>query len=125
MKAIQQNIFGEQLIACCFNPPTGYLRDGYCKNTTQDTGTHILCARMTENFLSYTKSRGNDLTTPIPHWNFPGLKPGDFWCLCISRWLQAEKAGNAPPLKLEACHMSALKYTTIEVLQKYEYKESL
>jgi hypothetical protein len=124
MPVTEQNIFGEQLIACCFEPLTGYLRDGYCKNTAQDTGTHILCACMTEDFLNYTKSRGNDLSTPIPHWGFPGLKPGDFWCLCISRWLQAEKAGKAPPLKLEACHISALKYTSLEVLQKFEYKGS-
>jgi len=116
------NVYGKPLMACSFEPLTGFERDGFCKRNQLDSGTHILCACMTQEFLEYTKSRGNDLSTPIPHWNFPGLKPGDFWCLCISRWLQAVKAGKAPLLHLDACHASALNYTTIEVLEQYKYE---
>jgi hypothetical protein len=98
---------------------TGYFRDGYCHTAHHDTGTHVICARMTDEFLAYTKSRGNDLSTPRPEWQFPGLKPGDQWCLCALRWLEAEKAGVAPPVALEACHERALEFIELEVLQKY------
>ncbi|WP_273566098.1 DUF2237 family protein [Maribacter halichondriae] len=114
------NILGADLEACCDNPVTGYFRDGFCRTIQEDSGTHILCAVMTQEFLDYTKSRGNDLTTPIPHWSFPGLKVGSKWCLCISRWLEAESAGKAPFVILEATHKKALEYTTLEVLQEYE-----
>ena len=119
----QLNVFGEPLIACCFGPTTGYLRNGFCHFSSTDTGMHLLCACMTEEFLEYTKLKGNDLSTPIPQWNFPGLKPGDFWCLCVSRWVQAKKAGKAPPLKLEACHISALKYVSLEQLKEYTHSK--
>ena len=118
----QLNVFGEPLIPCCFEPNTGYLRNGFCFNLSHDTGMHLLCACMTQEFLEYTKLKGNDLSTPIPQWNFPGLKPGDFWCLCVSRWLQAERAGKAPLLKLGACHENALRYTSLDTLRKYEHK---
>jgi uncharacterized protein (DUF2237 family) len=114
------NILDTDLETCCDNPVTGYFRDGFCRTIQEDSGTHILCAVMTQEFLDYTKSRGNDLTTPIPHWSFPGLKVGSKWCLCISRWLQAERAGKAPLVILEATHKKALEYTTLELLQKYE-----
>ncbi|XLS28619.1 DUF2237 family protein [Flavobacteriaceae bacterium M23B6Z8] len=116
------NVLGKPLIACCTSPPTGYFRDGYCRTIDHDTGTHIICAVVTNSFLEFTKLRGNDLSTPIPHWNFPGLKEGDKWCLCISRWLEAEKKGVAPPIILEAIPQVALKYTTIEVLKEYQYQ---
>ena len=114
-----KNVLGEELQACCFEPMTGYLRNGYCQTLAQDTGTHVVCALMTEDFLSFTKKRGNDLTTPIPHWQFPGLKPGDKWCLCISRWLEAEQAGVAPSVMLQATHIKALEFTSLELLQQY------
>ncbi len=115
------NVLGTPLKSCCQNPLTGYFRDGYCRTTKQDTGTHVVCAVVTEAFLTYTKSLGNDLSTPIPHWNFPGLSPGDKWCLCVSRWLEAEKEGKAPLVILEATHQKALQYTSIAILKEYEY----
>lgn len=114
-----QNVIGGKLEACCFYPLTGYLRDGFCQTLAQDTGTHVVCAVVTEEFLSFTRSRGNDLSTPIPQWQFPGLKPGDKWCLCISRWLEAETAGKAPGVVLEATHIKALQFTSLELLQQY------
>lgn len=114
-----KNVLGTPLIGCCTDPMTGYFRDGYCRTASIDTGTHVVCAIMTEEFLTYTKSKGNDLSTPIPHWNFPGLKPGDGWCLCIVRWLEAEKADVAPMIKLEATDENALKYTSLDLLKKY------
>lgn len=120
LKINELNILGTPLKSCCNNPVTGYFRDGFCRTIQEDSGTHILCAVVTQEFLDYTKSRGNDLSTPIPHWSFPGLKAGSKWCLCISRWLEAERAGKAPFVVLEATHQRALEYTTLELLQKYE-----
>jgi len=120
LKNNELNILGTALEPCCNNPATGYFRDGFCRTIQEDSGTHILCAVVTQEFLDYTKSRGNDLTTPIPHWNFPGLKVGSKWCLCISRWLEAERIGKAPFVILESTHKKALEYTTLELLQKYE-----
>ncbi|MCC4213003.1 DUF2237 family protein [Leeuwenhoekiella parthenopeia] len=117
------NVYGKPLIACCYEPLTGYFRDGFCKTIDADTGTHVVCAQVTEEFLNFSANRGNDLITPRPQWNFPGLKPGDFWCLCVSRWLEAEKAGVAPKLKLEACHQETLNYTRLELLEQYALPE--
>ncbi|MFT6048452.1 MAG: hypothetical protein ACI9KI_000172 [Patiriisocius sp.] len=117
---MQLNVLGTALEPCCVDPATGYFRDGYCRTMSQDTGTHIVCAIMTSDFLNYTRLKGNDLSTPIPHWQFPGLIAGSKWCLCISRWLEAEKAGVAPPIVLEATLDKALKYTTLALLKKYE-----
>lgn len=114
------NVLGTKLKSCCSDPMTGYFRDGLCRTEVQDSGTHILCAEMTQEFLEYTLKKENDLSTPIPQYDFPGLKPGDRWCLCISRWLEAEKDGVAPPLFLEACDLKALKYTTMDLLKQYE-----
>jgi len=114
------NVLGTALQPCCTNPETGYFRDGFCRTIKEDSGTHVLCAVITQEFLDFTKSRGNDLSTPIPQWSFPGLKPGSKWCLCISRWLEAERVGKAPLVILEATHEKALEYTTLELLQKYE-----
>ena len=113
------NVFGDALKGCCNDPLTGFYRDGYCRTSPADTGTHVVCAVMTEEFLAYTKTKGNDLSTPIPAYQFPGLKPGDKWCLCVNRWLEAEKAGVAPFIDLKATDQKALQYTTIHVLKTY------
>lgn len=102
MKNRAKNVLGSELIACSTNPLTGFYRDGCCQTGWEDRGTHTVCAQMTEEFLSFTKKQGNDLSTPRPQFNFPGLKPGDFWCLCASRWKEALMAGAAPRVKLEA-----------------------
>jgi uncharacterized protein (DUF2237 family) len=116
---MQRNVLGTALEPCCLNPMTGYFRDGLCRTMAQDTGTHVACALMTDDFLNFTRLKGNDLTTPRPEWQFPGLKAGDKWCLCISRWLEAEAAGCAPPLILEATHEKALEFTDLARLQRY------
>ena len=119
LKRNELNILGTLLKPCCTNLTTGYFRDGYCRTIQDDSGTHILCAIITQEFLDFTKSRGNDLSTPIPQWSFPGLTVGSKWCLCISRWLEAEGAGKAPFVILEATHQKALEYTNLELLQEY------
>lgn len=121
MERIPLNVFGLPLQVCCRDPLTGYFRDGYCKTMAEDRGTHVICALVTEGFLDYSRKQGNDLITPIPQWQFPGLKPGDRWCLCISRWLEAEKAGVAPPVILEATHEKVLEYTSLEKLVPYAH----
>jgi uncharacterized protein len=113
------NVLGTELQACCFDPKTGYFRDGYCKTSTDDVGTHVVCAVVTQEFLTFTKSRGNDLETPFPQYDFPGLKPGDKWCLCVLRWKEALDTGFAPPVVLEATHKIALKYVTLEDLKSH------
>lgn len=123
MEETVKNVLGTALSACCYEPKTGFYRDGFCKTGKEDSGTHVVCAIMSKEFLTYTKTMGNDLSTPIPHWNFPGLKEGDKWCLCITRWLQAEKAGKAPKIVLEGTHSKALDYTTLEILQAYAVEE--
>jgi hypothetical protein len=120
---LELNVLGKPLKNCCISPMTGYFRDGFCKTAENDFGTHTLCAIITKDFLEYSASKGNDLITPKPYWKFPGLKPGDKWCLCISRWLQAEKVGKAPFVILEATHIKSLQYTSLEILKKYTFKE--
>lgn len=113
------NVYGETLEVCCSAPATGFYRDGYCQSGPQDLGTHTVCAQVTEEFLSFSLSRGNDLISPQPFYQFGGLRPGDFWCLCISRWLEAYKAGVAPKIKLKACHKKCLEFVSLEVLEAY------
>ena len=113
------NVLGEPLQPCSMNPLTGFYRDGCCKTGEDDSGKHIVCAQMTEDFLNYTKSRGNDLSTAIPQFGFPGLKPGDQWCLCASRWKEALDAGNAPPVQLRATHEAALEIVSLDELQHH------
>ena len=115
-----KNVLGTKLQSCCTDPVTGFYRDGYCKTGEQDVGTHVVCAIMTDDFLEYTRAKGNDLSTPRPEWQFPGLKAGDKWCLCISRWIEAEKVGKAPQVLLEATHEKALEYTNFETLLEYK-----
>jgi len=119
---MEKNIFGEPLEICCTSPRTGYFRDGLCRTVSQDTGTHTVCAVMTDEFLKFSASMGNDLITPMPYYQFPGLKAGDKWCLCVSRWIQAHKAGKAPMLILEATHEKTLDYTELNTLVKYAFK---
>jgi uncharacterized protein (DUF2237 family) len=114
-----KNVLGGSLIACSMSPLTGFYRDGCCKTGTEDTGTHTVCAQITNEFLAYTKSRGNDLETPIPAYNFPGLKEGDYWCLCVLRWKEALKVGKAPNIKLEATHIKSLEFVELTVLKEY------
>jgi len=113
------NVFGEPLQMCCLDPVTGYYRNGQCLTDVSDYGTHIVCARVTDKFLDYSKKKGNDLITPKPQFNFPGLKTGDQWCLCISRWYEAHKAGVAPPIDLHATNIKALEFVPLEILKAY------
>jgi len=122
MKETAANVFGEPLQICCTTPMTGFYRDGNCNTGPEDTGTHIVCAIMTNEFLNFSRAQGNDLVSPRPEYNFPGLKEGDCWCLCINRWIEAHLAGLAPPVNLSATHEIALAYISLEVLQKYTAK---
>ncbi|MEM8764498.1 MAG: DUF2237 domain-containing protein [Bacteroidota bacterium] len=117
----EKNVLGTELKACCFEPKTGYYRDGYCKTGAEDIGTHVVCAIMTDAFLRFTRSRGNDLITPLPYFQFPGLKAGDKWCLCVSRWKEAFVEGLAPPVILEGTHEKALDYVSFESLLEHKY----
>ena len=118
-KEIVINIFGDEIEACCYDPMTGYFRDGFCNTDEHDHGSHVVCAVMTDDFLEFSKSKGNDLTTPRPEFNFPGLKEGDRWCLCALRWKEAYDAGVAPKVYLESCHLNSLNFVTKEQLAKY------
>tara|TARA_B100001287_G_scaffold49322_1_gene38379 strand:- start:40 stop:414 length:375 start_codon:yes stop_codon:yes gene_type:complete len=119
---MEKNVFGEPLQICCFKPMTGYFRDGLCRTISTDHGTHTVCAIMTNDFLAFSALQGNDLVTPMPNYEFPGLKEGDKWCLCVSRWVEAEKEGKAPKVILEATHEKTLEYTTIETLIKHAFR---
>ncbi len=119
-----KNVLGTQLTLCCTAPITGYYRDGYCRTGGQDYGVHVVCAQMTAAFLEFTKSQGNDLSTPFPQYNFPGLKPGDRWCLCASRWQEALEAGVAPPVILDATHARALEILSLNDLKQYQLESS-
>jgi len=119
---MEKNIFGEPLETCCIRPMTGYFRDGLCRTVSQDTGTHTVCAVMTDEFLIFSAAKGNDLITPIPYYHFPGLKAGDKWCLCVTRWLQAERSGKAPKLILEATHEKTLDYAHLALLIKHAFR---
>lgn len=114
-----RNVLGGPLACCCERPRTGFYRDGYCHTGPQDVGSHTVCAQMTQEFLRFTRSRGNDLSTPRPEFQFPGLKPGDRWCLCAARWKEALDAGCAPPVVLTACHERALEVVTLEQLRAH------
>ena len=103
---------------CCRDPITGYFRDGYCRMGSGDVGLHTVCAEMTEDFLQFSRELGNDLITPVPEYGFPGLRPGDRWCVCVTRWAEALEEGIAPPVVLEATHLSALEFVSLEDLQK-------
>jgi uncharacterized protein (DUF2237 family) len=113
------NVLGMPLESCSINPMTGFFRDGCCETGPSDQGRHIVCAIMTYEFLAFSKSEGNDLSTPIPHYEFPGLKAGDRWCLCLERWREAYKVGKAPKVVLEATHQIALERVDLSVLEMF------
>ena len=114
-----KNVLGGELQSCCTDPMTGFYRDGYCKTGPDDTGRHTICIVATDEFLAYSKSAGNDLSTPMPQYAFPGLKDGDKWCLVAARWQQALEAGMAPNVVLAATHESALQFADLEDLKQY------
>ncbi len=109
----QLNVLGEELQPCSFDPLTGYYRTGCCENRGDDPGMHVVCAVMTDEFLAFSKRAGNDLSTPMPQYGFAGLKDGDQWCLCASRWQEALEGGAAPKVRLAATHLSALEYASL------------
>lgn len=113
-----RNAVGGPLKACSRAPLTGYFRDGHCRTCPQDVGVHTVCAVMTADFLEFTVAAGNDLVTPHPEWNFPGLVEGDRWCLCAARWLEAYRAGRAPPVVLESTNEKTLEVVPFELLRE-------
>ena len=115
----EKNVLGEKLEECSISPMTGFFRDGCCRTGPNDYGKHVVCAEVTEEFLVFSKTSGNDLSTPVPEFEFPGLKPGDRWCLCVLRWKDALEAGVAPPVLLSSTHESALEFVSIDDLKKH------
>lgn len=113
------NVLGTPLQACSHSPKTGYFRDGCCHTDPGDRGMHVVCAVMTERFLEFSRQRGNDLVTPRPEFDFPGLRPGDRWCLCAHRWVEAWEHGVAPDVVLEATHLNALGVVPLDELRAY------
>ena len=116
------NVLGTPLVPCSYDPLTGYFRDGCCETDETDGGSHLVCARMTQAFLDFSLSRGNDLVTPKPEWRFAGLKAGDRWCLCVNRWNEALAAGVAPPVVLESTHAYTTKVVSLKELEMHAYK---
>ena len=120
-----KNVLGTELVSCSSNPMTGFFRNGYCQTDGRDRGSHVVASVMSEEFLRFTKSVGNDLSTPNPIYNFPGLKSGDRWCLCALRWKEAYDIGSAPFVILEATHEKALDYIKLSALLEMRYIENL
>jgi hypothetical protein len=114
-----RNVLGGELKSCCTDPMTGFYRDGYCRTGPDDVGRHTVCIVATDKFLAYSKRVGNDLSTPMPQYDFPGVKDGDKWCLCVTRWQQALEDDMAPLVDLEATHESALDVVRLEDLKRY------
>ena len=113
------NVFGEALQGCNDSPMTGFFRDGCCNTSDQDTGSHTVCVEVTREFLEFSRFKGNDLSTPHPEFQFPGLKPGDRWCLCAARWLEAQQAGMAPRVLLKGTHVRALEIVPLKLLKQF------
>lgn len=118
-KVASRNVLGEPLEACGYEPVTGFYRDGCCNTGPEDLGAHTVCAEVTEAFLSFSAARGNDLRAPLPEAGFPGLKPGDRWCLCATRWQEARRAGHAPPVILAATHEATLEIVPFADLRRH------
>jgi uncharacterized protein (DUF2237 family) len=114
-----KNVLGQELIPCSTDPMTGFFRDGCCNTDHTDKGMHTVCVYLTEEFLSFSKDKGNDLSTPRPEFNFPGLKEGDRWCLCAPRWVEAYQAGCAPRVILEGTHEETLAIIPMDILEKF------
>lgn len=119
MSLEERNVFGEPLVPCSTDPLTGFFRTGACAAGPDDVGRHLICCEMTAAFLAFSKSVGNDLSTPHPEWGFPGLEPGDRWCLVARRWVEAYEAGVAPRVALLSTHEAALRYTDLATLKAY------
>ena len=117
-----KNVFGENLEKCAGDPVSGFYRTGSCQTGPEDQGTHTVCAILTQDFLDFTKLKGNDLSTPALQYGFPGLKAGQRWCLCAARWLEAHQAGKAPPVALTATHLKTLDVVPLNILKIYEKK---
>lgn len=117
--AVAKNVLGQPLHACCSDPLTGFYRDGFCRTGADDVGQHTVCVVMTAEFLEFSRAHGNDLSTPMPAFGFPGLKSGDRWCLCASRWAEALEAGSAPPVVLQATAEEALELVSFDDLFAY------
>jgi len=117
-----KNVLGGELVPCSYDPLTGYFRDGCCNTDASDLGSHLVCVRVTPEFLAFSSARGNDLVTPQPQHRFAGLKSGDRWCLCAQRWREALEAGTAPPVILEATHINALEFVTLAQLEKHRFQ---
>jgi uncharacterized protein len=117
--APSRNVFGEPLLPCSTAPVTGFFRNGCCDTSVQDVGSHTVCIVATKAFLAFSKSRGNDLSTPMPDYDFPGLKAGDRWCLCAPRWQEAFAAGQAPRVVLRATHEGALQFCSLDDLKRH------
>lgn len=115
----QVNVLGSELTPCSMDPLTGYYRTGCCENRGDDPGMHVVCCRVNADFLEFSRSRGNDLSTPMPQYGFPGLKPGDHWCVCADRWAEALTANAACEVVLESTHMSALEYVDLDDLKAH------
>jgi uncharacterized protein (DUF2237 family) len=115
----QLNVLGGPLLACSYAPLTGFFRTGCCETSPEDVGRHVVCIKASAEFLAFSKARGNDLTTPRPEYRFAGLKPGDRWCLCAQRWLEAYEAGVAPKVVLAATHRAALEVVSLEMLRSH------
>lgn len=123
MTSRARNVLGDELQSCCKSPITGYYRDGFCSTGAGDVGVHVVCAQVTQEFLEFSRAQGNDLITPMPLYDFPGLKPGDRWCLCASRWKEALDAGVAPPVVLASTHAAALEYVSLSDLKQHAVTE--
>jgi len=119
MSSSDKNVLGGALAVCSTSPLTGFYRDGCCNTAAEDVGIHVVCARMTREFLDFERARGNDLVTPVPDAQFPGLKPGDRWCVCAGRWREAFDAGVAPPVVLEATHEETLAIVPLADLRRH------
>ena len=117
-----KNVLGSELKDCSHAPLTGFYRDGCCNTGADDVGMHLVCVQATEEFLQFSKAMGNDLSTPMPMFHFPGVKPGEKWCICVDRWAEALEAGMAPPVDLEATHISALEFVSLEDLKRFALK---
>ena len=118
-KHTPKSVLGTTLEICGCEPMTGWFRDGSCRTDDQDRGRHVICAEMTDEFLAFSKAKGNDLSTPAPAFDFPGLQAGDHWCLCALRWVEAERAGVAPPVFLERTEASTLEVIDLDTLKRY------
>jgi uncharacterized protein (DUF2237 family) len=121
-RAFARNVLGGKLETCSLKPLTGFMRDGCCNTMDEDFGVHTVCVRATAEFLAFSRSRGNDLSTPMPEYDFPGVKPGDRWCLCAARWREALLAGCAPEVILAATHEKTLEFVTLEQLKQHAAK---